>query len=156
VQALVLSSLWLGAILLVPSGAHLLEMPRKLGMDRDAYFAIQQVYLGWALFGVPVVLKIGIDGVLAAVLWRRGHWRAGRAALASAALIGLGLAIFFVWVQPANLATVNWSMVPADWQALRQSWEYGHAAIAVLTLLAFGFLSYVVVLSTGKPARTLK
>jgi hypothetical protein len=30
--------MWLGAVLLIPSGAHLLEMPHKLMMDHAAYF----------------------------------------------------------------------------------------------------------------------
>ena len=69
-RALVLISLWLGALLLIPSGAHVLEMPHKLAMDRAAYFSAQQMYLGWALFGVPIVLKIILDAALAFV-WRR-------------------------------------------------------------------------------------
>ncbi|WP_281407610.1 MULTISPECIES: hypothetical protein [unclassified Mesorhizobium] len=42
-RAMVLISLWVGAILLIPSGAHLLEMPHKLAMDRAAYFGAQQM-----------------------------------------------------------------------------------------------------------------
>jgi hypothetical protein len=43
---------------------------------------------------------------------------------------------------PANAATANWSMQPENWMALRTSWEYGHAAIAGLTLAAFCAISY--------------
>jgi len=39
---LYLVSVLLGGILLVPSGAHVLEMSRKLGMNRDTYFTTQQ------------------------------------------------------------------------------------------------------------------
>jgi hypothetical protein len=136
-----LVSLWLGAILLVPSGAHVLEMSRKLLMDRDSYFISQQIYLGWAWFGVPIVLKIGLDTVLGFAL-RRSNRLAAHAALASATLIAVGLVVFFIWVEPANTATSNWASRPDNWQTLRQSWEYGHLAIAGCTALAFGFISY--------------
>jgi hypothetical protein len=136
-----LISVWLGGILLVPSGAHALEMTRKLVMDRDAYFSAQQMYLGWAFFGVLITAKIILDVGLAYLL-RRSRPQAAAGALISAALIGAGLVAFFLWVQPANVATANWAQVTPDWRNLRQSWEYGHVAIAVLTLLAFGIVSY--------------
>ncbi len=141
-RSLFLLSLWLGAIVLVPSGAHLLEMPHKLLMTRDAYLSVQQIYRGWALFGVPIVAKIICDAGLAALLWRQ-HRAAAVGAVVSALSIAAGLVVFFIWVQPGNIATANWTVLPPDWQTLRQSWEGGHAAIAGLTLIAFGAISYV-------------
>src|SRR5262249_41852617 len=123
-RTLFIVSVCLGGIILVPSGAHLLEMPRKLLMSREAFFSAQQMYLGWALFGIPITLKVVIDAVLGVSLWRISPASA-RAALVSAILIAAGLAVFFVWVQPANTATANWSMQPSDWTALRTKWEWG-------------------------------
>ena len=40
------------ALALVPGGAHLFELPNKIGLGEDAYFAVQQIYAGWALFGI--------------------------------------------------------------------------------------------------------
>jgi hypothetical protein len=136
-----LISVWLGAIVLVPSGAHLLEMSHKLLMDRSSYFSAQQMYLGWALFGIPTIVKVIVDGTLAFRLWN-SHRAAAWGALLSAVLIAVGLIVFFVWVQPANLATQNWGAQPSNWQSLRQTWEFGHMAIAALTLIAFGAVSY--------------
>jgi hypothetical protein len=48
-------------------------------------------------------------------------------------LITATLVIFFVWTQPANQATANWTVAPVNWQTLRTHWEYSHAANAVLT-----------------------
>lgn len=141
IRAAILVSVWLGAIVLVPSGAHLLEMSHKLLMDRASYFSAQQMYLGWALFALPIIAKVILDGALAFRL-RNKHRAAAYGALLSAILIGAGLIVFFVWVQPANVATENWAAQPSNWQALRHSWEYGHLAIAILTLLAFGAVSY--------------
>jgi hypothetical protein len=52
-------------------------------------------------------------------------------------LIATNLIIFFVWTYPANVATNNWTVVPANWNDLRLQWEYSHAANAVVMFIAF-------------------
>jgi hypothetical protein len=136
-----LMSMWLGAIVLMPSGAHLLEMPNKLLMDSTSYFMAQQMYVGWALFGVPFIVKILLDAALAVRL-RHSHRAAACGALVSAVSIAAGMVVFFLFVRPANLATASWGIQPENWQALRESWEYGHMTMALLTLLAFCAISY--------------
>ena len=42
----------LTALALVPSGAHLAALPNKMAMAQAAYFIAQQMYAGWALFGI--------------------------------------------------------------------------------------------------------
>ena len=42
------------ALALVPLMAHLLELPNKIGLSRDEYFVVQQVYRGWNLLAVVV------------------------------------------------------------------------------------------------------
>ena len=44
-------SLFTAAIALGPALAHLLELPAKIGLPREAYFTVQQIYRagpGWA------------------------------------------------------------------------------------------------------------
>ena len=135
-RGLMITALVLGAIVLVPSGAHLLELPHKFAMDRDAYFVTQQLYAGWALFGIPIISAIFIDLLLWRSQRRAGDTRAWLA-LSSAALIALGLVVFFVWIFPANRETENWTIVTDDWAMLRLQWEYAHAVVAALTLAAF-------------------
>jgi hypothetical protein len=36
----------LTALGLVPGGAHLLEMTKKMSLDRDQYMTVQQIYRG--------------------------------------------------------------------------------------------------------------
>src|SRR5262249_27224403 len=36
--------------------------------------------------------------------------------------------------------TLNWTLLPAIWQELRQQWEYSHTDSAVLNLMALGAL----------------
>jgi hypothetical protein len=127
-------TLALTALAFVPGGAHLFEMPRKMALSRDAYFIVQGIYAGWALFGVVIVAAIVANLILA--LWLRHQDRVAAAlALCSAVLIGLSLVIFFTWTFPANQATENWTTIPENWERLRTEWEYSHACNA---LIVFG------------------
>ncbi|HEV8657074.1 MAG TPA: hypothetical protein VGS96_00470 [Thermoanaerobaculia bacterium] len=35
--------------------AHLFELPNKIGLSRDDYPTVQQIYRGWALAGILVL-----------------------------------------------------------------------------------------------------
>jgi hypothetical protein len=134
--SLKIAALALTALILTPSAAHLFELPGKMRLDRDAYFVVQSIYAGWALFGVPILAAILANGALFVAL-RRSDRTAARWALASAALIALSLAVFFTWTFPANQATANWTVAPEAWEGLRQAWEHSHAANALIVFAAF-------------------
>ena len=124
----------LTALALVPAGAHLAELPNKIGLDQEAYFIVQSIYRGWALFGIALFGALGANLALAILVRRQ---RAPfRLALMAYLLVAATLAIFFIWTYPANQATSNWTVVPANWQELRTTWESAHATNAVLTFLA--------------------
>lgn len=135
-HSLRLIALLLTGIILVPSGAHLLELRGKASLDENTYFAMQAIYAGWSAFAIPIVAAILVNGSLA-WLERRTAPRRARWAAASTVLISLSLGVFFVWVLPANQATSNWTIKPADWAAFRTDWEFGHAISAGLVFLAF-------------------
>jgi hypothetical protein len=144
-----LLTLALTAVVLVPSGAHLFEMPRKIGLDRQEYFMVQAIYAGWAWFAFPIFAAIVLNGALF-VMERRRNPASARAALISALLIIASLGVFFVWVFPANQATANWTQVPGNWQDLRRHWEYGHAANALIVFAALLATGRAIVASPAK------
>src|SRR5438128_11611919 len=45
-------AIMLTALALVPGGTHLAALPNKMAMAQAAYFIAQQIYAGWALFGI--------------------------------------------------------------------------------------------------------
>ena len=124
----------LTALALVPVGAHFFELPNKMLLGQAEYFTVQGIYRGWALLGAVLIAAIAANLVLTIMLRRRrrAFWLAACAFI----LMAGTLAIFFGWTYPANQATANWTVVPADWPELRRQWEYSHAANAVLTFLA--------------------
>jgi hypothetical protein len=133
------------ALALVPAGAHLFELPNKIGLPQDDYFVVQGIYRGWALFGIALFGALGAN-LVAAILARRQRapfWLAFLGFL----LVAATLAIFFTWTYPANQATSNWTVVPENWQELRLQWEYAHATNAVLTFLALCAVTLSVLLT---------
>jgi len=137
-------SLLFVALALGPSLAHLLELPNKIGLPRDAYLTVQQIYRGWALLGIVVVGALASTLVLA-ILSRHEPRAFALAALAFACVVAAQV-VFWVWTFPANQATANWTTLPDDWMALRTQWEYSHAAGAVFNLVAMVALILAVVL----------
>lgn len=135
-----LVALALTVITFLPSGAHLIELPAKLSLSRDEYFIVQTIYFGWAWFVIPILAAVAANVALF-VLQRRQDSRSAVYGLGAAALILMSLVVFFVFVLPGNQETVNWTRIPQNWEELRLSWEYGHAANALLlfgALLAVG------------------
>jgi Domain of unknown function (DUF1772) len=139
VRTLKFLAIVLTALALVPLGAHLFVLPNKILLTESNYFIVQNIYRGWALFGIVLF------GALFANLALAWALRGQRAFVFVAVCLGClvaNLVIFFAFTFPANQATNNWTEVPADWQQLRWQWEVSHALNA---LIAFGgFCSLVI------------
>jgi hypothetical protein len=135
-------AIMLTAMALVPAGAHLFTLPNKIGLDQSAYFTVQGIYRGWALFGIALFGALVANGLLALLSALRG--RPYGLPLAAFLLVAATLAIFFTWTYPANQATSNWTLPAANWQELRTQWEYAHAVNAVLTFIALCCLTWSV------------
>jgi hypothetical protein len=131
------------ALALVPSGAHLFELPNKVELSRDAYRIVQGIYAGWAWFGIVDLAALVINAVLAVRLRRQRP--AFYFAMIAALCFVVFFAIFFTWTFPANQATANWTTLPDDWSSLRMAWEYSHAANAVVMLVALCSVTLAVI-----------
>ena len=129
--ALRILAIALMALILIPSGAHLFELPHKIALDRESYFTVQGIYAGWSLFGVPIVAAI-VANIVLYFAERRPCPKSARWAMIASVLTLASLGMFFTWIFPANQATANWATQPENWESLRRNWEYGHATNAVL------------------------
>ena len=138
------------ALSLGPALAHLLELPNKIGLGRDDYFTVQQIYRGWALLGIVVFGGIASTAALAWMSRRQApafYW-----VLTGLLCLLLAQAVFWIFTYPANVATNNWTAVPENWQSLRVRWEYSHAVGAILTLAAMAALILALTARTRPPA----
>lgn len=137
------------AVALGAAMAHLLELPNKIGLAREPYFIVQGIYAGW--WQLAYVLVMQLAGILAVSwLWRR-HPAVMHAALAALLCLVAAQVVFWVWTEPANVATRNWTFAPDNWETLRRQWEYSHAGGAVLQLACMAFL-VISALAAGRPA----
>jgi hypothetical protein len=122
------------AFYLVPTGAHLAELPHKLAMSPPDYMTVQRIYAGWQLFGI--VIALALAATLAQALTVRSDRRAFHFALGGFLCLALALADFFAFTYPVNVATHFWTVLPESFEVARRQWEYSHAAAAVLTGVA--------------------
>ncbi len=136
-------ALVLAALALIPAGAHFFELPNKMALDGQAYLTVQQIYAGWSLFGIALIGSLAANLALAVAV-RRERIACVFATAAFASMLTV-LLLFFAFVYPMNAATENCTVMPANWEALRMQWEYGHAVNAVLTFVAFVCVSLSVV-----------
>jgi hypothetical protein len=125
--AIVLTALALG-----PGMAHVMELPNKLPMSRDAYLTVQRVYRGWNRIAVVVIGALVATLVLTLTVEGDAFVPA---LIAFLAIVGTQI-VFWVFTFPVNRKTRNWTSVPDDWQPLRDRWELSHAASAVLNFIA--------------------
>ena len=154
-DALYVVSLVLAVCALVPALAHALELPGKLRLAKDAYFAVQQIYYpGFTIAGVAEPLAVICTAALLALL----PPRSGEFWLTLGALVGLaGMhAIYWLvthpvnefWLRGQNLNRIGAGFFglgsvgrrrrgPGDWTAARDRWEYSHVVRATLGSLSF-------------------
>jgi hypothetical protein len=126
------------ALMLGPALAHAFELPNKIGLTRDDYFVVQQIYRGWNGFGVLLVVQV--IALLATAFLVRRQPRAMVPTVLAILFVAGSQALFWIHTYPANVATVNWTLQVADWDTLRHQWEYSHAAGAALQVLAMSCL----------------
>ncbi len=124
----------LTALALVPVGAHVLELPNKIHLAQAQYVAVQQIYRGWALLGIVLIAALLAN--LGSAIVVRSQRTPVLFAAAATVLLGVTLAVFFIWTFTVNQMTNNWTVAPDNWEALRARWEYSHATNAALTFLA--------------------
>ena len=143
-------SLLFVALCLAPAAAHLLELPNKIGLSRDDYLTVQQIYRGWALLGIVVAGALLSTLMLTFLL--RHRRRQFRLALAAFLCVVGTQVVFWTFTYPTNQETLNWTVLPPVWEPLRAQWEYSHAASALLNLAALILLILSVLAAIGATA----
>jgi hypothetical protein len=135
--------------------AHALELPAKIRLSKDAYYAMQPIYypsftiggfaepsgliltiillfltpFGTADFWLTLAALLGLIGMQAAY-WLFTH-PVNKFWLQDQKLSGLGVGFFSFGANRSRLKNQN---DYPDWTALRDRWEYSHVARAGLAL----------------------
>jgi anthrone oxygenase-like protein len=153
-------TLVLVVLAMVPALAHALELPGKLRLTKNAYFAVQPIYYpGFTIAGIsePVAIVSTIILLVFTPLGSGDFW------LTLAGLLGLISmhAVYWLfthpvnnfWIQGEKLSSLGSGFFsigsvsrrgetrPLDWTELRDRWEYSHVVRAGLAALSFIMLA---------------
>lgn len=132
---------------------HTLELPAKMQYSASLYVTVQNSL--YAAFGPP---NIGaflepaavLCAFALAVLVRKRRLVFLLTLIAAVLMFVAFPAIFFTFTEPVNAIMRNATpdSIPANWEQLRNQWEYSHAARFVCHLIGFGALISSVLLET--------
>jgi hypothetical protein len=155
-----LASLFLVVATVIPSVAHVLELPGKLRLRREQYLAVQGIYYpGFTVIGAAEPLSILVIATLLALMpkWTTTFWLIAGAFLANALTHvlywTLTAPVNKVWLRDETLSgsadrffAAGGSVAETDWTVLRDRWEWSHvyraaASVAALALLAIALVS---------------
>jgi len=146
------ASLFLTALLSGMLSCHVLELPEKMKLPPSTWLAVQQTV--YNKFGptASVLEPLAIVFTLVALYTVRGRRPAFALTLLAAICLIAHLVSWFAVVNPVNIRVNSWtrSTIPADWTSARDRWEYGHAAGAVLVLIALASLSWAAFGESGE------
>ncbi|TCS09123.1 DUF1772 domain-containing protein [Rhizobium sp. BK418] len=143
IPGLGIATLFLAALSLGPSYAHVLEAGPRLAVWSPELWREATVFNGqfeyFALIGAPVDVAAILCSVLLAFLLYDER-PAFALALCGTALFAAALTAWFVLVAPMNAILSLWTAgpLPPDFEAVRHRWETGHMVVAALK--GFGFL----------------
>jgi hypothetical protein len=162
IEVLQILAILVVAVLLATTLGHALEMPGKMRLDRDAYFATQTIYWpGFTVIGGGAEVFSVLATLALTVLTPMGSpnfWLVFGAFALAAALH----AVYWVFIHPVNKVWVEHidlkgggvrsggrrffaagasGTLPTDWKGLRDRWEYSHAVRAGMNLAALALLA---------------
>lgn len=150
-EIVLMTAAFLAAVVMGQALAHALEMPGKMRLTRDQYYAVQTIYYpGFTIGGIaePLAILAAAAALLLAAAESEILW------LIAGALAALVLTQLLFWlvVQPVNrqwLGSVKLSgaaehffrtgeagELSGDWTRLRDRWEKGHAARSLTSAAA--------------------
>jgi amino acid permease len=138
VKTLFFLAIMLTAIAMGAGLAHLFELPNKINISAADYLTVQRNYDNWWIVGLSVPLAF--ISVLGLAISLRGTGTPFTFALIAVVLLVGEMVAFWGFTAPVNRATENWTMLPSNWEELRDQWEYSHAVRAILYVVAMGML----------------
>ena len=132
--ALTLTALTLGLAF-----AHALELRPKLNYDASLYLMLHRtLYWGFGTIGGVIDVGAVVTAIVLATVSRKRRPSFGWAALGAIVIVAAHV-VWWIWINPANTAMRELPLdsPPADWQTLRDQWEYTHLARFFMQLAGF-------------------
>ncbi|KAF3884168.1 MULTISPECIES: DUF1772 domain-containing protein [Nostocales] len=137
---------------------HALELPAKMQYSATQYIAIQNslyVAFGPPNIGTFIELAAPLATIALTVLVRKSRPAFQLALIAVAFMLLAFPVLFFAFTEPANTVIRNATpeTIPANWEQLRDRWEYSHLARFFCHLIAFSALVLSILVETSADRR---
>jgi len=150
-------ALTLTALGLVPGGAHVLELPVKLGYSPQMYAGVTSTLYAW--YGIAGgVIQVAASLSVFLLAFRTRNSPQGPLTIAAAAALFASLLLWGFLVAPVNSAWAGTagsseSEIVAAYAHLRSRWEFGHLAAFVAWMTGwFGLVAAIVRPTPGSSA----
>lgn len=120
-----------------PALAHLFELPAKITFEGALWLELLHRLYPPAFGTAGAFFEVAAVAAAFVLAYLVRHRTPGFAwTLSGALLLAASHAAFWIWVAPVNaaMADLTAQTLPANWTALRDQWEYSHAARALLQL----------------------
>jgi Domain of unknown function (DUF1772) len=150
-----MTTVFLVAIAMALALAHALELPGKLRLDKNSYYAVQSIYYpGFTIGGIGEAAGT-IAAIILLLLTPRPSVDFWLTVVAVIGLVGMQGVYWIVthpinrfWVKDVKLNRAGADFFafgadrtrrepPLDWIKLRNRWEYSHVARAVCAMVSF-------------------
>lgn len=99
----------LTGLALIAPGAHVYEIANKIPLPKAEYLVVQKIYTGWSMAGLLLPISLLANLALA-------YAESNLLALTATILLLANLMIFYFFTYPPNVATVNWAVIPDNWE----------------------------------------
>ena len=132
---------------------HALELPAKMQYSASQYIAVQNslyVAFGPPNIGAIIEFAVPLAAIALAILVRKRRPAFQLTLVAIAFMLLAFPVIFFAFTEPANTIIRNATpeSIPANWEQLRNQWEYSHLARFFCHLLGLSALVLSVLVET--------
>lgn len=149
----------LSALVMGMAFCHALELPAKMQYSASQYITVQNslyVAFGSPNIGALIEVSAPLVATALAIFVRKRHPALQLTLVAIALMLLAFPIIFFAFTEPANrvIRSATPESIPANWQQLRNQWEYSHLSQVFCHLAAFSALVLSVLVET--PARYLQ
>jgi hypothetical protein len=149
-----LLTLLLVAMSMALSFCHLMEMSVRVSWEPTLWMQTTNFGGLYYLFG-SVGAVIDVSAIIAAVtlcFLARRRFPSFYFTIVGAALMAIGLAVWFTFVAPMSAIMATWTPnpVPTEFISIRNQWEYSHAIIALIKIGGLSALLISVLIDTRR------
>jgi hypothetical protein len=119
--------------------SHVLEIPGKHSLTELEFVHVHHTfYGGYAIFGSIAWIFCSVTGLIAGFNFYKINRQVSVYSFIASATFIICIAIFILFLNHYNQLIAQWdSILPPDWESVRNRWELGHTMVFVFNTISF-------------------